>query len=359
MRQLGMSQPKILFQAGVLDQPYAEEPPTAVRATIRYFAKSFRQPLLLPEAWKDDLDRFAPFEDLDDHFRPESYFIENPSHALDSSDEAVLLFRHLKKVMRISSKLHTKGEDEHPWYSLVELLLAGPSDEDDFEVVKSVNKQLRKDLVPIARMGGQTTISSCRPNFFLTFDRADSTFLPFYEEIANRAIGMPMGPTTDPLEQDSVVGCMVEVKSENGSYLDALMQLAISSFANIKLVDLNTAVKTPVDSRFPNGSADSQSSQSQDQSSAQLPFPSISVVGHEWSLHWIFKKDEGTLIVAGPFPMGTTKTFLDICSLVKSINGLKMWLRSSYWPWLESRYRVRFPTEMSLGAIPLQALNIK
>lgn len=71
-----------------------------------------------------------------------------------------------------------------------------------------------------------------------------------------------------------------------------------------------------------------------------LPFPFITVVGHEWSLHWIYHRDSRDggrpkMDVIGPCSLGGTQDRTNAFKPMNSIQKLKTWMGSEYSGWVK------------------------
>lgn len=155
-------------------------------------------------------------------------------------------------------------------------------------LLRRVSKAFQPHLVPKPSALSNSSIQSCRADYILTFREKTSTFYEFFHRIRRPDPPFQLSPINDESNRDSVLGCVIEVKSESKGYLEALMRLTITSFATMERLRLNGPAS---------GSASAIDGSWLEQ---QLPFPSISVVGLNWDIHWMYWESENSLVSLCP-----------------------------------------------------------
>ncbi|KAK6522695.1 hypothetical protein TWF281_002131 [Arthrobotrys megalospora] len=300
-------------------------PPEHVTAIIRQFSEGGFNSGFIPLALKDQLaaNSFEMF--------PDTIFVdEDMSHSqLDS------LVRHVESAMDKAATAFLKSNDESKWYSIVEAMLEFQNyaprlitEEPHIPVLTvepAQTKRIRPHLFPTP---GRTK----KVDYSLFFNTENSEWASFYDSWRRSRIVrdrlLKISPFEDPSATNSMPCCMVEVKCPTGNYLEAQLQAAEASIAAIKnLLEIRPMADTPISEANPG---------EEPKPLEMLPFPCITVHGHDWSLHWVYLRDKAAIDVVGPIRMGGTATRLGSFMLVNVLARLRKWLEEDYGTWIRN-----------------------
>ncbi|KAK6522067.1 hypothetical protein TWF281_002636 [Arthrobotrys megalospora] len=286
-RNLRLSQPSIILQTPAFNIRWCSSNRQTSRPsvvdTIKGFAACSKETVVLPLGWKTRLDDASPFQTLayDEH---ESFV----------SEELDCMLRHLESVLEMASQGHIESEDEPSWRDIALAILKGPDSEhldgipENIEVIATGLKTFEPALAPKSRYDDPShALPACRIDFALGYHKDSPNFRDFFREVQVSRPSVQLSPIVDDSNCDSILGCVVEVKWANGAYLEGLMELAMTSFATIERLCLNIADQVVSSSDTTNETVPIPAvvdSWLED----QLPFPSISVIGNDWDLHWMY-----------------------------------------------------------------------
>ncbi|KAK2804829.1 hypothetical protein FQN51_001471 [Onygenales sp. PD_10] len=147
---------------------------------------------------------------------------------------------------------------------------------------------------------------------------------PLDEEIVTRHPELHFSQSDDATMSRLFQLAAIEVKSPDGSYYGASMQMALWLAAGLEKVRLLRAEAV--------ATGDEEAAESN-----LLPYPGIAVVGQAWYLHLATKKADGTVVIHGPWMMGDTTNLWGIFRLMAALETIRTWGESTYYPWLRDR----------------------
>ncbi|KAK6523687.1 hypothetical protein TWF281_001662 [Arthrobotrys megalospora] len=270
-------------------------PPDDVSDPVKSFSEGSLGAGFVPLGLKEallDLNKYEMF--------PLHVFVDSDL----SSSRLEKLAEHVEEIAQKATTIFTLGDDEASWYPLVTQVLS-------FE-------------------------NTTTPMFPYRF-RTPELLL---EQALNGSKPYSLSPFNDATAESMIPCCFVEVKSPTGSYFEAQVQGTEVSLATLKNISQMRPASGKPESEHSIGAGSGQSIK---------PLPFITVVGHEWSLHWIYKRrDKNTVNAIGPISIGGMSTRFSIYKLVNSIGKLRHWLEGEYGAWAKEWYGEGFSDDSEL-----------
>ncbi|WEW59060.1 hypothetical protein PRK78_004528 [Emydomyces testavorans] len=241
----------------------------------------------------------------------------------DVGKEDAQLWTHIRDSTSKANKTLAIIRDESGWINVARPLLEvamSSGNGDLFEVMDVTTVSVGPaSLIPVFR--GEP-VAFKKVDFAIVFSGDEPELGRLYTRVTQRHDAVQLSQTEDPGIGHFCQFAAIEVKSPDGSYYGASVQLAIWLAAGLEktrqLKELATASETaPTTTETP-----------------LLPYVGIAVVGHVWNLHLASKTADGTVEIYGPLVMGDATTTRGTFRIVAALNHIRAWGESTYYPWL-------------------------
>ncbi|KAK2779918.1 hypothetical protein FQN52_002316 [Onygenales sp. PD_12] len=160
-----------------------------------------------------------------------------------------------------------------------------------------------------------------------------------YLSIRKRHGHLNLSQIEDPKTHHSFQFAGIEVKSPDGSYYGASVQLAIWLAAGLQklteLRELADSVASPSSVSVGIGApTDPLTNEPSDSVDPHPPYLGIAVVGHSWYVHMGSKEADGTVIIYGPILIGDTTNRWGVIRLLAALRVIRDWGETSWLPWI-------------------------
>lgn len=230
---------------------------------------------------------------------------------------------HVLEILHGAGQLTERQYNEQGWASVVQKILGGllgrisgqrhlyADNSSILGLEGNVNTKLDSQLHPVN--GPNNPVQSSRVDYVVGFD---SNIREVYEFMRRYPLARLF---VHRQRKGIVISFMgIETKSYDGNYFDASYQCIIHSTAVLTLWDNlrqqgndNDAVTEENDNKL--------------EAIDLLPIPSIVVLGNDWSLHWTYWDSPGNIVHVGPYPIGSTASFIGTLKLLAVVRRLEGW----------------------------------
>ncbi|KAK2805304.1 hypothetical protein FQN50_006205 [Emmonsiellopsis sp. PD_5] len=253
--------------------------------------------------------------------------------------EMEALWTQVEQILSEANRQLEESGDEGDWTCVIRSVLNAALDtKQSLFTVKNIQTTLISptSLIPVLQ-NKPFAVKKIDMSISLSGARRDLRNL--YLSIRKRHSGLNLSQIEDPKTHHSVQFAGIEVKSPDGSYYDASIQLAIWLAAGLQkltyLRELADSVVSP--SSVPVGigaPADRATDVPSDSMGRLPPYLGIAIVGHSWYVHMGSKEADGTVIIYGPLLIGDTTNRWGIIRLLAALRAIQNWGETVWFPWI-------------------------
>ncbi|KAK6529168.1 hypothetical protein TWF694_004381 [Orbilia ellipsospora] len=280
----------------------------------------------IPPCLKERLEKDVKF----DRIHPEN-IMEDQRNRLISAAEALRLYLEVTKIVQIAEQVEESGVGREGWSTVVEAILQmevrnerlDMQARDPFadELVLSKSRRICPELFP--ELSDRTATESI--DYVLSYNSENSGCERFYREFQAKHPLTKLSPFNDG-GTPMIPALMVAMREQGGDSVAAHYQCALATVASVyHQITFNQSIMGP---KF------------KERGFSYIPVPFLTVIGHNWNVHWMYQEETGKSVVIGSGVMGATSSLLEAVKLVSNLQNLRYMLGFVYWMYVHSVFGV-------------------
>ncbi|KAK2813979.1 hypothetical protein FQN50_000383 [Emmonsiellopsis sp. PD_5] len=249
------------------------------------------------------------------------------------------LWRNIRYIVDASNRSFEVAGDETRWTEVVRPLIVhgmGGEKNDLFEVIPIQTTPIGpRSLIPTL---ADKPIAFKEIDLAVVFSEANTDLNNLYKRIGIRHPGLTLCQSEDLLLSQCSQFTAIEIKSPDGSYYAASIQLAVWLSAGLEKMRQLREQAAGIDNKT--GAS----------YEPLMPFVGIIVTGCVWNLHLADKAEDGTVRIYGPLIIGDTATSRGVLRINAALDYVRTWGEEVYYPWLKAKILEPLASDETAGS---------